>query len=130
MLVKVLVADDHPMIREIVREYLELFPDEFTVVAAVPNGYRAVEAVFEHNPDVVLMDVRLPVIDGIEATRIIKSKGHPARVVACTSFLYDQLKQMALDAGASAHISKPFDLHRLRTVLMETAAPAAGSRTA
>ncbi|MHB9145137.1 MAG: response regulator [Symbiobacteriia bacterium] len=112
-MIKVLIADDHPMIREIVREYLELFPEEFHVVGVAVNGQQAVEMANRLGPDVVLMDVRMPVMDGIEATRILKAQSHPGLIITYTSFLYEPLHDLALQAGAVEHLLKPFELDEL-----------------
>ena len=112
-MIKVLIADDHPMIREIVREYLELFPEEFRVVGVAVNGQQAVEMANRLGPDVVLMDVRMPVMDGIEATRILKAQSHPGLIITYTSFLYEPLHDLALQAGAVEHLLKPFELDEL-----------------
>ncbi|MCL5046803.1 MAG: response regulator transcription factor [Actinobacteria bacterium] len=113
-MIKVLVADDHPMIREIVREYLELFPEEFEVVAVASNGQQAVNLAAETDPDVVLMDVRMPIMDGIEATRILKAQASRGLVITYTSFLYGKVEELALQAGAVEHLLKPFDMEELR----------------
>lgn len=112
-LIKVLIADDHPMIREIVREYLEMFPEEFSVVGVAGNGQQAVQMASELGPDVVLMDVRMPVMDGIEATRILRAQSNPGLIITYTSFLYEQLHDLALQAGAVEHLLKPFELDEL-----------------
>lgn len=112
-MIKVLIADDHPMIREIVREYLEMFPEEFSVVGVAGNGQQAVQMASELGPDVVLMDVRMPVMDGIEATRILRAQSNPGLIITYTSFLYEQLHDLALQAGAVEHLLKPFELDEL-----------------
>ena len=120
-MIKVLVADDHPMIREIVKEYLELFPEEFEVVAVASNGQQAVKLAAETDPDVMLMDVRMPIMDGIEATRILKAQARRGLVITYTSFLYGKLEELALQAGAVEHLLKPFDMEELRQKIKDVA---------
>lgn len=120
-MIRVLVADDHPAIREIVREYLELFPEEFVVVGTAANGQQVVRLAHELQPDVVLMDVRMPILDGIEATRAIVGQGRQTRVITYTSFLYDDLRELALKAGAVEHLRKPFELDEVRQAVLAAA---------
>lgn len=113
-MIRILIADDHSATREVLREYLLSFPDEFSVVGEAADGEQAVDLTFRENPDVILMDIRMPNMDGLEATRIIKSRLHPALVITHTSFPYDELQRMAYRAGAVDHLRKPFALDELR----------------
>ena len=101
---RVLLVDDQDLVRQGLRLILELAGIE--VVAEARDGAEAVAAVAEHAPDVVLMDLRMPGMDGIEATRQITASGHPARVLALTTFDVDEHVVEALRAGAVGFLLK------------------------
>jgi DNA-binding NarL/FixJ family response regulator len=105
--VKVLIADDQALVRAGFR--LILKTAGIDVVAEAADGEQAVAAVFEHRPDVVLMDIRMPYLDGIEATRRILAAGQAAegvRIIILTTFDLDQYVYAALAAGASGFLLK------------------------
>lgn len=104
--IRVLVADDQVMIRTGLRMILDNEPD-LAVVAEAGNGLEAVEAAVSARPDVVLMDVRMPLLDGIEATRrIVASSDTAPRVLVLTTFDDDEYLFDALRAGASGFLLK------------------------
>jgi DNA-binding NarL/FixJ family response regulator len=104
MSIRVLIADDQAMVRAGLRLILESQPD-IEVVAEAADGDAAVEAAARHSPDVVLMDVRMPRMDGIEATRRVTSR-RSARVLVLTTFDVDEYVFKALQAGASGFLLK------------------------
>ena len=105
MAIRVLVADDHAVVRQGLRTFLEL-QDDIEVVADAADGERALAAVAEHDPDVVLMDLVMPGIDGVEAIRRIAADHARTRVIALTSFLDDDKVFPAVRAGASGYLLK------------------------
>jgi len=112
MTVSVLLADDQPLLSFGFRLVLEAQPD-ITVVGEAGNGAQAVTMARALRPDVVLMDVRMPVLDGIEATREIVGSGSTARILVLTTFDLDEYVYAALRAGASGFLLKdvpPADL--------------------
>jgi DNA-binding NarL/FixJ family response regulator len=119
--VRVLVADDHALVRA---GYRTILADEsdIDVVGEAPDGQLAVELTNRHVPDIVLMDIRMPQLDGIEATRRITASPRlgATRVIVLTTFDLDEYVFGALRAGASAFLLKgvePLDLLRaVRTV--------------
>jgi DNA-binding NarL/FixJ family response regulator len=102
--VRVVIADDQALVRGGFRLILETAGID--VVGEAADGKEAVAAVLEHRPDVVLMDIRMPVIDGLEATRQILGAGSGARVVMLTTFDLDRYVYEALAAGASGFLLK------------------------
>ena len=105
MAIRVLVADDHAVVRQGLRTFLEL-QEDIEVVADAADGERALAAVAEHEPDVVLMDLVLPVVDGVEAIRRIAAERPGTRVIALTSFLDDDKVFPAVRAGAAGYLLK------------------------
>jgi two-component system, NarL family, response regulator LiaR len=103
--IRVLVADDHAVVRQGLRTFLEL-QEDIDVVADVADGQQALDAVAEHDPDVVLMDLVLPKLDGVEAIRRIVSERPHVRVIALTSFLDDDKLFPAVRAGAAGYLLK------------------------
>lgn len=112
-LVRIVVADDHEVVRDAFAELLNTQPD-FTVVATASDGTSAVRICGELRPDVVLMDVRMPGMDGIEATRQLARLGKAApRVLILTTFDLDEYVYDALRAGASGFLLKDGTAERL-----------------
>ncbi len=105
MTVSVLVVDDQALVRTGFRLILESEPG-LTVVAEAADGVRAVELALELRPDVVLMDIRMPQMDGIEATRLLVRANPAAKVLVLTTFDLDEYVYEALRAGASGFLLK------------------------
>jgi len=111
--VRIVVADDHQVVRAGFAGLLETQPD-FTVVGTAADGAAALRVCREHQPDVVLMDVRMPGMDGIEATRQLTRSGQDGpRVLILTTFDLDQYVFDALRAGASGFLLKDVTAERL-----------------
>ena len=102
---RVLVADDHPVVRAGLVALITQESD-LDLVAEAENGEQAVALYREHQPDVVLMDLRMPVLDGVEAIRAITTEFADARVLALTTYEGDADIRRALDAGARGYLLK------------------------
>ncbi len=103
--VRVMIVDDHEMVRQGAAGYLEAQPD-IAVVAQAESGQQAVALVQEHVPDVVLMDLVMPGIDGVEATRRIKDLSPRTHIIVLTSYHQDEFIFPALQAGAISYLLK------------------------
>jgi DNA-binding NarL/FixJ family response regulator len=103
--IRVLIADDQALVRSGFRMILEA-RDDLDVVGEAENGAQAIELARALEPDVVLMDVRMPVLDGVEATRRLLEAGSCARVIILTTFDLDEYVFEALRAGASGFLLK------------------------
>ncbi len=103
--IKVLIVDDHLVVRQGLRTFLELH-DDILVVGEAGDGATAVEMVHTLAPDVVLMDLVMPQIDGITATRQIKKLDARTKIIALTSFTEDDKVFPAIQAGASSYLLK------------------------
>ena len=103
--IKVLIVDDHQVVRQGLRTFLEL-QDDVLVVGEAGDGETAVDMVRRLNPNVVLMDLVMPRLDGISATRQVKLLGSDVKVIALTSFTEDDKVFPAIQAGASSYLLK------------------------
>jgi two-component system, NarL family, response regulator LiaR len=104
-IIRVLIVDDHQVVRQGLRTFLELHED-IIVVGEAGNGDNAVAMAARLTPDVILMDLVMPVMDGITATSRIKSNRPDTRVIALTSFTEDDKIFPAIQAGASSYLLK------------------------
>lgn len=102
---KAIIAEDEQLTRTIIRARLEKLGH--TVVAEAENGVEAVEAARLHKPDVIIMDIKMPIMDGIEAARTILSDT-PCAILFLSSFNEEELLDQASATGALAYIMKPF----------------------
>lgn len=102
---RVVIADDHAMLREGLIAFLKAFPD-LELVGEAADGQQALQLAVERRPDVVLMDLVMPVLDGIAATRAIRQRVPTTQVVVLTSFKEDSLVQSAIEAGAIGYLLK------------------------
>jgi DNA-binding NarL/FixJ family response regulator len=107
-MIRVLIVDDHAVVRRGLEQLLAS-ADDIEVVATAANGEEAVNACAEHEPDVVLMDLSMPVLDGVEATRRIVEASGDVHVVALTSFAEQQRVLDVLEAGAIGYLLKDAD---------------------
>jgi two-component system, NarL family, response regulator LiaR len=114
----VLIVDDHAVVREGLRSFLEL-QEGIAIVGEAADGAEAVEAATQLAPDVVLMDLVMPKVDGLEAMRQLRERVPAARVIVLTSFLDDDRLLPAIRAGAAGYLLKnaqPQELaHAIRT---------------
>ena len=102
---KVLIVDDDALIREGLKIILEIESD-FQVVGTASNGLEAMEMCRREKPDLVLMDIRMPVMDGVLGTKLIKSHFKDIKVVVLTTFMDDEYIKEALKSGAEGYILK------------------------
>lgn len=121
MTVRVVIADDQSLVRTGFSAILSHEPD-IDVVSEAGNGREAVEQTRLHRPDVVLMDVRMPVMDGLEATRELTASHLRTRVLILTTFDLDEYVYAALRAGASGFLLKDAPADQLLTAIRVVAA--------
>ena len=112
---KVLIADDKPQSRDGLRSLLDAVP-EVEVVGEAADGQAAVQQVERHQPDVILIDIQMPAVDGLEATQIIKDRWPWIRVVVLT--MYGSYRTDALAAGADAFLLKGCSDQDLLTAIL------------
>ncbi len=104
-MIRVLIADDHAVVRQGLRTFLDL-QEDFEVVAEAADGAEAVAAAVEHTPDIVLVDLVMPNVDGIEALRELRDRVPSARAIVLSSFIDDEKLLPAVRAGAAGYLLK------------------------
>jgi DNA-binding NarL/FixJ family response regulator len=113
--IRILCVDDHPLLREGVTALLASQPD-MTLIAEASNGREAIEQFRRHRPDVTLMDLQMPEVNGVDAMIAICAEFPPARIIVLTTYVGDVQVMRALKAGARAYLLKSL----LRKELLET----------
>ena len=104
-MIKVLIVDDHALVRMGIRRLLEDLPD-MTVVAEAENGEMALDLVKEHQPDVVLLDMKMPGIDGWEVTRRLHKSNPKSKIIALTAMTTELLPSRVMQLGAVGYLTK------------------------
>ena len=110
--IRILIADDQALVRTGFRMILNAEPD-LEVIGEAANGREALQMALEHRPDVVLMDIRMPELDGIEATRRLAARDQRTRVLMLTTFDLNEYVYEALRAGASGFLLKDVPAEQL-----------------
>ncbi len=121
MTIRIVVVDDHPVVRDGVRSMLAAVPD-FEVVGEAASGPEAVERVLATDPDVVVMDLRMPGGGGVDAVRDLRARGARAAVLVLTTFDTDSDTVAAIEAGATGYLLKDTRAERLFEAVRATAA--------
>ncbi|KPD32238.1 LuxR family transcriptional regulator [Thermus scotoductus] len=116
---RVLIADDHPLFRLGLRAGLE--GEGLVVVAEAQDGKEALEKTLALNPEAVLLDLRMPVLDGLECTRMLRKKGYSGLVALLTTYQEPALVREAFLAGADAYFSKELSAPELKRRLLRVA---------
>jgi NarL family two-component system response regulator LiaR len=116
--IKILLADDHAMVREGIRVFLANKPG-FEIVGEAENGEQAVALALSLKPDVILMDLVMPVMSGLEAIRKIKAKDPAVRILVITSFSDDDKVFPAIKAGASGYLLKDSSPQQLLQAILD-----------
>uniref|UniRef100_A0A7C4KKM6 Response regulator transcription factor n=1 Tax=Anaerolinea thermolimosa TaxID=229919 RepID=A0A7C4KKM6_9CHLR len=112
MTIKILVVDDQALFREGLRTLLSVY-DDFDVVGEAANGEEALRLAIQLHPDVVLMDLRMPVLDGVRATNLLKESLPSCKVIVLTTFDDDELVFDGLRAGAIGYLLKDVSSNKL-----------------
>jgi len=108
---RVLIVEDAPFIREMIKDILE--SHDYTVVGEASNGLEAIEKYESLKPDVVLMDILMPGMDGLSAISKIKEIDPNAKIIVVSALVKETLRKEALRAGAADFVAKPFQVEKL-----------------
>ena len=115
---RILVAEDNAVNRKLISKILERMGHSVTLAS---NGTEAVEFALATPFDCILMDVQMPEMDGLDATRLLRERGSSTPIYALTARAMDGDERICLDAGMNGYLVKPLDLDRLRRALAEVA---------
>ncbi|AST91536.1 MULTISPECIES: response regulator transcription factor [Sutcliffiella] len=118
-MIKVLLVDDHEMVRIGVAAYLSAQPD-IEVIAEADDGKVAIDLALKHKPHIILMDLVMKEMDGIEATKKIMEEWPDAKIIIVTSFLDDEKVYPALEAGATSYILKTSKANEIANAIRST----------
>jgi len=110
--IRALIADDEAFIRQVLEKMLVRLGVD--VVASAENGRQAIELYQQHQPDIVILDIAMPEMDGLETLSALLEQDPEARVLMCTSFSSKQYVVEAVKIGAKGYLNKPFDLEKIR----------------
>jgi len=119
-MIRVLLADDHPTVRQALQQLLAGVHD-IECVATAANGADAVEQTRRHNPDVVIMDISMPILDGIAATTLIRNHHPNTQIIIFSGAASPDLQNKATNAGATAYLLKDDHPHKLLTAIRNAA---------
>lgn len=111
---KILIVDDQYGIRILLNE---VFQKEGYTTFQAANGYQAIDIVEKHSPDLVLLDMKIPGMDGIEILKRLKAINQEIRVIIMTAYGELDMIQEAKDLGAITHFAKPFDIDEIRAAV-------------
>ena len=118
--IRVMIVDDHPQVRRGLAVFLDLW-DDFLFVGEADNGEKAIALIETLQPNVILMDLMMPVMDGITATRIIHEKFPNVRIVVLTSTVEMETIQQALEAGAKSYMLKQVTIDTMAQTIRSAA---------
>jgi DNA-binding NarL/FixJ family response regulator len=114
---RIVIADDHLVVREAIRVMLEMEP-EFEVVGEASNGMQALELAAQFEPDLVLMDIRMEGMDGVEATRLLRQQHPKMGVLILTGFGDDEVLLNAVEAGAQGFLLKDASADEVKSAIL------------
>jgi two-component system, NarL family, response regulator LiaR len=114
--IRVMIVDDHPYVRRALRVFLEEW-DDLELAGEAEDGKQALSLVEQFHPDIILMDLIMPVMDGVTATRIIRQKFPRIQVVVLTSTVDYDLIHEALEAGAQTYMIKNVSLESMAEII-------------
>lgn len=115
MAINILVVDDAPFIRELIIQIVA--KEGWQVVGEAENGKQAVAKAAETNPDIIIMDLIMPEMSGLDATREILLQNPDAKIIACSTVNDQNLIMRALDAGCVNYITKPFEREKIVSII-------------
>ena len=117
---KIIIVDDSDMLRERIKESLKDIK-EVEIVGEAKNGIEAIKIIKEKNPDFVLMDIRMPELNGIEVLKKMKETGSKSKVCIFTNYPYSQYKEKCMAEGADYYFDKNTDFQEIKNLIAQLA---------
>lgn len=119
VLIAILIADDYLPFRQVLKDFLETANPQLKVVVQAANGREALASMEKNPVDVALIDIRMPIMDGVELCRRIRRRwGESVGIITYTGLNSPHLTAQALQAGADFHLVKPFELFALKNAVI------------
>lgn len=113
---KVLIADDSRLMRERIRETISIF-SSVDIVSETENGVQTLQELNKHNPDLAILDIRMPDRNGLEILKEFRKKNKTTKIIILTNYAYDQYKDRAFENGADYFYSKSEDFDKIAVVV-------------
>jgi DNA-binding NarL/FixJ family response regulator len=113
---KILIADDSKLMRERIRESISIF-SSVEIICETETGISTLEALDKYNPDLAIIDIRMPDKNGLEVLKEYRSRNKETKIVILTNYAYDQYKDKAFDNGADYFYSKSEDFDKIAAVV-------------
>lgn len=126
--IKILVVDDSDMVRRSLGLFLNSYED-FQMVGEAANGIEAIDFCRQHQPDVILMDIKMPLMNGVEATRIIRQRWPDTGILVMSSMHDEGLIQHVLDAGANSFLHKTSSIDQMAQAIQQLTNGTGNSRS-
>ena len=117
-MIKIIIADDHEIIRKCFSALCKMLSD-CEIIAEASNGKEAIDLAKKHNPDIILMDYKMPELSGIEATQIIKKEMPEIKIIGLSMHNEDSYIQEFLDAGADTYLLKDCGISEIKRTILE-----------
>ena len=113
---KVLIADDSRLMRERIRETISIF-GSVEIVSETENGVQTLQELNKHNPDLAILDIRMPDKNGLEILKEFRTRNKTTKIIILTNYAYDQYKDRAFENGADYFYSKSEDFEKIAAVV-------------
>ena len=119
---QVLIVDDEPIVKIALRSMLDWSTLGFHICATASNGQEALEMAEKYRPDLIICDLKMPVMDGFEATRRIRTLSKTIPIIALTAFAFEREKEIAKQCEFTDYVVKPIDIKELKKLIVKVLA--------
>lgn len=113
---KVLIADDSELMRERIRESISIF-ESIEILSESDRGHKTLEELLRHNPDLAIIDIRMPDMSGLEVIKQYRKTNKISKIIILTNYAYDQYRDKAIENGADYFLSKSEDFDKITLIV-------------